>query len=107
MIATSIGLTPNRRQVRVDCGDGSRMRAKADQLRMLPVPSGSTSQHGSSQQAFSPEGDEASGIEMRGIQRPKPHGARRYAWKLMISPRTSNVPSSTMNTVALVCAEPR
>ncbi len=64
VIAASIGFMPYRGQVRVDGRYGLRMLTKPDELGMIPITPGPTSQHSSRQKTFPPDGDKASCIEM-------------------------------------------
>lgn len=64
LIAASIGFPPYGRQIRVDGRHGLRMLAKADELRMMPIPACPASQYRASQKTFPPESDKAFCIEM-------------------------------------------
>lgn len=65
----------NGREVGVDGGDGIPGIAKPLQLRVHLVTPGSTAEHGSGQERFTPEGDESSRVEVFRVQGPEPHHA--------------------------------
>jgi hypothetical protein len=63
----------NALQVETDCRARLRQRAKAVKLRMISISASISGKYGAGQQRFSPQRDEAVGIEVPRMQRPEPH----------------------------------
>lgn len=79
-IAACYCLGINALQVATDCRARPGQSAKAVKLRMMSIPACSSSKYGSGQQRFSPQRDQALGIEVLRMQRPEPHLRRLALW---------------------------
>ena len=87
-IAAGDCLGMNALQVCTDYGTWRRLRAKAPKLWMTSIAASVPAQHRLSQQRLSPQRDEALGIEVLRMQRPKPH-LRRLTISVYLSRRRS------------------
>ena len=69
-VAAAGGLVGDAGEVLVDGRDGSAGGAEALELRVVAVAARPAAQNGAGEQALAPEGDEAPGVEVRGVEAP-------------------------------------
>jgi hypothetical protein len=72
-VATDYRFGMNTLQIGIDRGAWCWVRAKTLELWMIPIAASAPAENGAGQQRFSPQCDEALGIEVPWMQRPEPH----------------------------------